>query len=121
MSKHRIDRISEEVKREISEIIREELKDPRIAMMCSVIAAEVTPDLRFAKVYVSVLGSAEEKTATLKGLNNAAGYIRKELGDRINLRYTPEVSFVLDQSIEHGAHIMKLLHDIKKQDGGESS
>lgn len=121
MSKHRIDRISEEVKREISEIIRQELKDPRIAMMCSVVAAEVTPDLRYAKVYISVLGSEEEKEATLKGLHNAAGYIRKELGNRVKLRHSPEVSFVLDKSIEHGAHIMKLLHDVKQQDGGENS
>lgn len=121
MAKHRLDRISEEVRKEVSEIIRNDLKDPRIASMTTVVAAEVTPDLRYAKVFISVLGSEEEKKATLKGLQSAAGYVRKEVGERINLRYNPEIIFELDKSIEHGAHINKLLLDIKKKEEGESN
>ena len=119
MAKHRIDRISEEVKRVVSDIIRNDLNDPRISSMCSVIAAEVTSDLRYAKIFVSVLGSDEEKQATLKGLKSAAGFIRRELGRNIELRYSPEVIFELDRSIEHGAYINKLLHEVVKKDGGE--
>ena len=120
MAKHRLDRISEEVKRVVSDIIRNELNDPRIASLTSVVAAEVTPDLRYAKVFVSVLGTDEEKQATLKGLSSAAGFIRRELGKNIELRYSPEVVFELDRSIEHGAYINKLLHDVIKKDGGEN-
>ncbi|KUO71196.1 MAG: ribosome-binding factor A [Clostridia bacterium BRH_c25] len=120
MAKHRIDRISEEVKKVVSEIIRTELNDPRISTLTSVVAAEVTPDLRYAKVFVSVLGNDDEMQSTLKGLNSAAGFIRRELGKNIELRYSPEVIFELDRSIEHGAYISKLLDDVRKKDGGES-
>lgn len=120
MAKHRIDRINEEVKKIISDIIRNDLNDPRVSKMCSVVAAEVTPDLRYAKVFISVLGSEEEKKSTLKGLNSAAGFIRRELGRSIELRYSPEVVFELDKSIEHGAYINRLLNEVRKKDGGES-
>lgn len=120
MAKHRIDRISEEVKKVVSDIIRNDLNDPRIATLCSVVAAEVTPDLRYAKIFISVLGSDEEKQSTMKGLTSAAGFIRRELGRTIDLRYSPEVIFELDKSIEHGAYINKLLNEVKKKDGGES-
>lgn len=118
MSKHRKDRINEEVRRVVSEIIMNELKDPRVSRLCSVVAAEVTPDLKFAKIYISVLGNDEEKKNSLAGLNSAAGYIRKELGQRINLRNNPEVHFELDKTIEHGARIMDILSEINKKDGG---
>jgi ribosome-binding factor A len=88
--------------------------------MCSVIAADVTPDLRFAKIFISVLGSEEEKANTLKGLNSAAGFIRKELGNTIDLRYYPELHFELDNSIEHGARIMQILNEVNKKHGGET-
>jgi ribosome-binding factor A len=120
LPKYRINRISEEVKREVSDIIRNEIKDPRIASLCSVIDAEVTPDLRFAKIFISVLGSEEEKASTIKGLNSAAGFIRKELGGRIDLRYYPELHFELDNSIEHGARIMQILNEVNKKNGGET-
>lgn len=121
MSKHRRDRINEEVKREVSKIIMNELKDPRISTLCSVVAAEVTPDLKYAKIFISVLGNEEEKKSTLSGLNSAAGYVRKELGARINLRINPEVHFELDQSIEHGAKILDILSEINKKDGGNKA
>ena len=120
MAKHRIDRISEEVKKVVSDIIRNDLNDPRISKFCSVVSAEVTHDLRYAKVFVSVLGNDEEMQSTLKGLNSAAGFVRRELGRNIDLRYSPEVIFELDRSIEHGAHIAKLLNEVLKKDGGDS-
>lgn len=119
MAKHRINRISEEVKRIVSDIIRNELNDPRVSKFTSVVSAEVTADLRYAKVYISVLGTDDEKQSTLKGLNSAAGFIRRELGKNIELRYSPEVIFELDRSIEHGVHIAQLLSEVRKKDGGE--
>ncbi len=120
MAKHRIDRISEEVKKVVSDIIRNDLNDPRVSTLCSVVAAEVTPDLRYAKIFISVLGNDEEQKATIKGLTSAAGFIRREMGRNIELRHSPEVIFELDKSIEHGAYINKLLKDVSKKDGGES-
>ncbi|NLL04327.1 MAG: 30S ribosome-binding factor RbfA [Clostridiaceae bacterium] len=109
-------RISEEMKREISTIIQSELKDPRLSCMISVTSVNVTKDLRYAKVYVSIMGNDEEKKNALDGLKSAAGFIRREVGQRIQLRYTPEVQFELDNSIEHGAYISKLINDTVKQD-----
>ena len=109
---NRIDRINEEAKKEISSIIRE-LKDPRVVNgLCSVVSVDITRDLRWCKAYISVLGDDEKRTEAIKGLKSAAGFVRKELAHRLGLRYTPEIVFVLDNSIEHGAYINKLLHDI---------
>ncbi len=107
----RIDRVSEEIKRELAGIIRE-LKDPRICELISVIAVNVTKDFKFAKAYISVMGSEEEKKNSIAGLNSAAGFIRREVGQRVQLRYTPQFTFVLDNSIEYGAHISKVLTDL---------
>ena len=109
-------RISEEMKREISAIIQSELKDPRLSRLISVTNVNVTKDLRYAKVYVSIMGNNEEKKNALDGLKSAAGFIRREVGHRIQLRYTPEVQFELDNSIEHGAYISKLINDAVKQE-----
>lgn len=111
----RTDRISEEVKKELSEIIRN-LKDPRIPLMTSVVSVTVTGDLRYAKAYISVMGDEETKKEALKGLNSAAGFIRREIGSRVQLRYTPEFVFEGDNSIEHGAHINELLHRVIKEE-----
>lgn len=107
----RIDRISEQVKKEVSEIIQNELKDPRLPKMVSVTEAEVTRDLRYAKVYVSVLGTEADKKNALQALKNAAGFVRREIGQRLQLRYTPEIMFELDNSIERGVYITKLIKD----------
>lgn len=109
-------RISEEMKREISAIIQSELKDPRLSRLISVTNVNVTKDLRYAKVYVSIMGKDEEKKNALEGLKSAAGFIRREVGHRIQLRYTPEVQFELDNSIEHGAYISKLINDAVKHE-----
>ena len=105
--KNRIDRISEEVKKELSLIIRD-LKDPRIPQMTSVLRVDVTSDLRYAKAHISVMGTDEEKAAAIEGLTSAAGLVRREIGARIDLRYTPEFTFVSDNSIEYGAKINEM-------------
>ena len=111
----RTNRISEEMKKEISAIIQNELKDPRLPHMISVISADVTRDLRYAKVFISVLGSEDDKKNALHGLKSAAGFIRREIGHRMQLRYTPEILFELDDSIERGAYISKLINDTMKE------
>ena len=113
MAKDRINKINEEVKRELSGIIRE-LKDTRIPMMTSVVAVRVTNDLSYAKVYVSVMGDEEVQKKALAGLKSAAGFVRREIGHRLQLRHTPEMVFELDHSIEQGAHINKIIHEIRK-------
>jgi ribosome-binding factor A len=112
----RIVRISEEMKKEISAIIQGELKDPRLSRLISVTNVNVTKDLRYAKVFVSIMGNDEEKKNALDGLKSAAGFIRREVGHRIQLRYTPEIQFELDNSIEHGAYISKLINEAVKHD-----
>ena len=104
-------RINGEVQRELSVIIRE-LKDPRIGIMTSVTGVEVTPDLKFCKVYISVLGDEEAKAETMAGLKSAAGFIRRELARTVNLRNTPELKFVMDQSIEYGMKMSKLIDEV---------
>jgi ribosome-binding factor A len=108
----RIDKINGEVMRELANVIRE-LKDTRIPLMTSVVAVEVTNDLRYAKAYISVMGGDEVRKKAMEGLKSASGFIRREIGKRIDLRYTPEFVFVLDDSIEHGSHIEQLLKNIK--------
>ena len=108
----RIDKINGEVMRELANVIRE-LKDSRIPVMTSVVSVNVTNDLRYAKAYISVMGDEKTKQKAMDGLNSAAGFIRREIGKRVILRYTPEFVFEADDSIEHGSHIDKLLKNIK--------
>ena len=100
-------RVNGEVQKELSRIIREELKDPRIPAMTSVTDVEVTGDLKYAKIYISVLAGSEEKAACMKGLKSATPFIRTKLAKTINLRNTPELTFVLDESIEYGVEMSK--------------
>ncbi len=110
MPNYRGGRINEEVKKEISNLIRNDIKDPRLTAMISVTAVKVTKDLRYAKVYVSIFtNTEEEKNENLEALRNAAGFVRKEIGHRINLRYTPQIIFELDDSIDYGMHIDSLI------------
>ena len=108
-------RINGEVQKELSIIIRD-LKDPRIGIMTSVTAVEVTPDLKFAKVYISVLGNEQAKVDTLEGLNRAKGFIRRELAHTVNLRNTPEIKFIIDESIEYGMKMSKIIDDLNNKD-----
>lgn len=115
MSEQRAQRVAEEIKREVSDILRNEIKDPRINGLISVTEVEVSRDLRHAKIYVSVFGGEGEQAAILLALNRAVGFIRTEIGRRIRLRHTPEVSVHLDRSIAYGAHINQLLRKLGDQ------
>jgi len=105
-------RINGEVQRELSNIIRAEIKDPRINPMTSVVMVEVTPDLKICKAFISVLGDEESQRNTIAGLRSAEGFIRRQLAKTLNLRNTPEIKFVLDQSIEYGVNMAKLIDDV---------
>jgi ribosome-binding factor A len=108
---NRMDRISEEVRKELSSIVRD-LKDPRIKTVVSVVNVTVTKDLKFAKAYISVFGDEATQKGVMDALKSASGFIRREIGHRINLRATPEFTFVLDNSIEYGAHINEVLKNL---------
>ncbi len=107
-------RINGEVQKELSRLISTEIKDPRINPMTSVVQVEVAPDLKHAKVYISVLGDEESRKSTYEGLKSAAPYMRSQLAKTINLRNTPELTFVMDQSIEYGVNMSKLIDDVTK-------
>ena len=109
-------RINEEVMRELSNIIRGEIKDPRINPMTSVVAVEVAPDLKTCKAWISVYGDEQAKKDTLAGLKSAEGYIKNQLAKQINLRNTPEIHFIVDESIAYGVRMSKLIDDVIKND-----
>ena len=119
MDKNRINRVNDQIMREVSGLIRS-LKDSRIPILTSVIAVDTTGDLKQSKIYVSVMGSEEEKSVAFDALKAASGHIRRQLGERIRLHYTPEIIFVVDNSIERGAHINSILHDIIKDEDLEN-
>ncbi|MDF2838814.1 MAG: ribosome-binding factor [Evtepia sp.] len=112
MPSNRIGRINEEIQRELASLIRT-LKDPRVHGLVSITAVETTPDLRFAKVYVSVLDQSDI-SEVLKGLKSSSGFLRRELSRTLSIRYTPEILFQHDDSIDKGTHILKLLNDLEQ-------
>ena len=109
-------RINGEVLKELSNIIRSEIKDPRINPMTSVVSVEVAPDLKTCKAYISVLGDEQSQKDTITGLKSVEGYIRRELARTVNLRNTPEIKFILDQSIEYGINMSKLIDEVTQKD-----
>ena len=109
-------RINGEVLKELSNIIRSEIKDPRINPMTSVVAVEVAPDLKTCTAYISVLGDEKSQKDTITGLKSAEGYIRRQLARTVNLRNTPEIRFILDQSIEYGINMSKLIDEVTEHD-----
>ena len=111
MSGHRVGRVSEDIKREITALLRE-LKDPRIKGMLSVVRVDVSNDLSYAKVYVSAIEGIETAKESVKGLKSAGGYLRKRIADALRLRKAPELIFIADDSIEYGAGISRILSDI---------
>ena len=116
MANYRGGRINEEYKREISNLIQNEIKDPRLTAMISVTDVQVTKDLRYAKVYVSIFTKDdEEKKTNLEALKRSSGFVRKEVGQKVNLRHTPEIIFELDDSINYGMHMDELIHKISKE------
>lgn len=115
----KLTRISNEVMRELSNIIRTEIKDPRIAPLTSVVAVEVAPDLKTCKAYISVLGDDKACQETMEGLRSAEGYIRSQLARSVNLRNTPEIKFILDKSIEYGVNMSKLIDEVNAENKPE--
>jgi len=116
MASNRIGRINEEIQRELSSLLRT-VKDPRVHGLVSITHVDTTPDLRYAKVYVSVLDKSDVKDV-IRGLRSAGGYLRREIGHALSLRYTPELIFEEDTSIDKGTHILKLLNDIERKEKG---
>ncbi len=112
---HRQEKLGELITTELSELLRTRLKDPRVGF-ASITHVEVSGDLRHAKVFVSVMGTAQEQAETMKGLKNANGFLRHELAGRLTLRYMPELAFKLDTSIEEGAHIINLINQVAQED-----
>ena len=112
---NRMTRVNDEITKELANIIRGELKDPRIGVMTSVLRVETTQDLKYCKIFISVLGNDEEKKEVMKGLKSASGYIRHLLAERINLRITPELMFRLDDSVEYGIKMSKLIVQISNE------
>ena len=114
-------RVNAEVLRELSNILRSGIKDPRVAPMTSVVAVEVAPDLKTCKAYISVLGDEKMQKDTIRGLQSAEGYIRRGLARTINMRNTPEIRFIVDQSIEYGVNISKKIDEVTRdlKDGAD--
>lgn len=119
MASNRIGRINEEIQRELSDLIRN-LKDPRVQTIVSITRVDTTPDLRYSKVYVSVL-EANRQQDVLKGLKSAGGWLRRELGARLQLRYTPELVFTLDESLKYGAHMFDLLSKLEQKEKAQEA
>ena len=119
----RLIRHNNDFAREIAQIIHSELKDPRVSAVVSVLKADTSVDLKYCKVYVSILGTPDEQRVTLEGLQNAAGFIRKRIADHVNPRQTPEINFVFDDSVEYGFKMDKLIEDVIKHDaiGGKNT
>jgi len=115
----RTDRISALMQREISDILQNEIKDPRVGF-CTVMNVEVSADLRHAKVHVSIMGDEAKCQSSMAGLENAAGFIRREIGQRLSLRYTPEIRFIRDKSVDYILTVDKLLKEIKTENNVES-
>jgi ribosome-binding factor A len=115
MSFKRADRVSEAIKREISLMVQQDVKDPRVHFV-TVTDVQTTDDLRYAKIYVSILGDKETRKESLTGLVHAKGFLRSELGRRLGLRYTPDIQFFLDESLDHSIQIRTLLNTIKKDE-----
>lgn len=117
MDELRSERVARALRREISDILRNEIKDPRVGFV-SITDVEVSPDLRQAKVYFSVMGAGDEKKRAAEGLNSATGFIRTEVGRRIRLRHAPEIAFELDESIERGVRVIDLMNKLADQRPG---
>lgn len=114
MAKERINKINEEIRRELSGVLRE-VKDSRIPMLTSIVSVNVTNDLSYAKVYVSVMGDEETQKKAIEGLKSASGFMRREIGRKMTIRYTPELIFEIDHSIEHGAHINDVINSLHEK------
>jgi len=110
----RLTRINDEIARVTAEVIRSEMSDPRISSVVSVMRAETTNDLKYCKIWISVLGDQDKQASTMEALNASTGFIRKRIADIVNLRSTPEITFAFDDSIEHGMRMRKLIEEVNR-------
>jgi ribosome-binding factor A len=115
MTTHRIQRLNGSIREELADLLRREMRDPRLSTLISITDVETSPDLAVAKVYFSVLGTEEEAAAALKALRHAAGYLRRELGNRLRMRHIPTLDFRLDPSLARGARVLQLLNELNQQ------
>ena len=115
MPSHRIERINTQIKREVSELIQQHLRDPRLTEFVAVTEVTTSPDLKHAKVYISSMGGQQEESQVLSALNSASGFLRTNLAKRMKMRFTPELHFVWDNSIEHGDKVLRLLDKIDEE------
>jgi ribosome-binding factor A len=113
--------VSDEIRRRLTEIISRVLKDPRVSFMSSITRVQMSPDLRYAKVYVSVMGTADEQRETIAALKHAAGFLRHELGVDLRLRHTPELQFILDASLSEGDRVLKLIREVESEHQGSQA
>jgi ribosome-binding factor A len=113
---HRIERINTLIRREISELIQHQLRDPRLDEFITVTEVDTSPDLKFAKIYISSMNGQQDEHKILGALKNAAGFLRTALANKIKIRYTPELHFIWDNSIEHGDKILRLIDQVSKED-----
>ena len=113
---HRIERVNNLIRRELSELLQRQVKDPRLGTFTAVTAVSTSPDLKFAKVFVSCISSEEEKQQKLKALTSAAGFFRKEMAKNLRLRHIPELSFYWDDSIERGDRLLQLIDEVSSQE-----
>ncbi len=112
---HRAERVSDEIRRRLTEIISRALKDPRVSFLSSITRVQMSPDLRYAKVYVSVMGTADEQRDSISALRHAAGFLRHELGVDLRLRHTPELQFILDASLSEGDRVLQLIREVESE------
>ena len=115
MSSHRLERINAQIKREIGELIQQHLRDPRLSEFVAVTEVSTSPDLKTAKIFVSSIGGQQDEEKTLTALNSASGFLRTAIAKRIKMRYTPELRFVWDNSIEHGDRVLRLIDQVKQE------
>ncbi len=115
---HRLERLNSLLRQELSDLLRLQVKDPRLSGMISITEVSIAPDLKYARVFVSSLGGVAEKEKVLRSLSSAAGFLRSELSKNLRMRYTPELDFHWDESIEHGARILELLDQVNPSDRG---
>jgi len=116
MAARRLQRVNDLIRDEISELLRREVRDPRLSGIISITHVDTSPDLRYAKVYVSVMGTDQDKQEAERGLQAASGFLRRELGARLTIRYTPELLFYLDESIEKGDRLLQLIKEVSPAD-----
>ena len=117
----RTDRINEQLREEISRVLARQIKDPRLNSVISITRVESSSDLRSAKVYISVLGNDKQRKEALDGLQSAASFLRREIRDRINMKHTPFMTYILDDSIQEADHLLRLLNDVKSEDTSEQT